>query len=657
MECFITEDGIERKAGLEDILPLIDEKGIQYILREAYKSIDLSYVLAHMPDTIKSLVYRNLSLRISGRIEKEVKDVESMLKKESHYITDERTKLISFIGENKNWYKYPDRLVWKKTEAKEKTPEKEPPNPVEESVKIIEDACNSGSLYLSAYNWSKDVVQNAFAAFQDRKNELRKIRSLTIYAEILPAAALLFEAGGIEKLEINGEFAGTWPDFLEKCLTVTSISLSIWKGLKEFPLWIRNAVSLRHLIISGTDITLLPDWIGDMQSLTKLTIYSDNKNLKTLPEWIGNLQNLTELALNENMIETIPDWIGNLEKLAGLSLENNKNLKWLPDSFGKLKNLTTLNLRGTAIEKLPDSIVNCTSLECVDIRDTSINSFPDFISSIKTLKQSTQVLPEKHAISYRSFCNYYYTLVMTILRFSYKATREGLLSLEEELEDISRGFFKEGIRLVVDGTDAAIIRELLTLRIEREHTYYIKKLKEMAMEGILCIQNGDSIPQIGLRLASMADINNNLLETASAKYLAGDFEAFDKIEFDEALQPDEEREEVRFIKRAMAISEISRREGWLELDKHLDNEGIATRDVFEYGLPMVIDNWNYADIDKNLSLLIAGETDPVRKNFALAKKNAIKMIFEGYNPRIVLSILLAYFDDDIAENDPDLILE
>jgi flagellar motor component MotA len=711
MECFISEEGVERKAGLEDILPLIDEKVIQSILRDAYKSIYLPYVLVHMPEEIKNMVYRNLSLRICGSFEKEVKHMESMYKEDSGYFENERARLISFIGENKFWlekrhwlHECSDRLIWKETKPKEKTTKKEPPNPVEEAVKRIEDACNSGNLYLSTHGVSKDDMQSAFAAFQDRKNELQKIRSLTIYAEILPATALLFEAGGIEELGLNGEFSGTWPDFLEKCHTVTSISLGVWKGLSEFPLWIRNAVSLRRLYINGSDITLIPDWVCDMQSLTELDISSNNKNLKTLPDSIGNLKNLTklsihysdieklpesigdlislrELILNDNKkltslpgsignlkdlekfelscspIKLLPDCIYNLEKLTELSLENNKNMEWLPDSIGKLKNLATLNLRGSAIKKLPDALAHCSSLDCIDVRDTNINSFPDFISSIKSLEQSNEVLPEKRSISYSSYCDYYYTLVETILRFSDKAIREGILALEEDLEDISHSFFKEGIRLVVYGTDKTIIRELLTLKIEREHNYYIKKLKEIALEGILCIQNGDSAPQIGTRLASMVDIKNNLLATASAKYLAGDFEAFDNIDFLAALQYEEEREEIRFIKRAMKISEISRREGWLELDKHLDNERISARDVFEYGLPMVIDNWNYADIDKNLSLLIAGETDPVCKNLALAKKHAIKMIYEGYNPRIVLSILLAYFDDDITDSDPDLIVE
>jgi len=56
------------------------------------------------------------------------------------------------------------------------------------------------------------------------------------------------------------------------------------------------------------------------------------------------------------------------------------------------------------------------------------------------------------------------------------------------------------------------------------------------------------------------------------------------------------------------------------------------------------------DIDKDLSLMIARETDPVRKNLAMAKKDALRMISEGYNSRLLIMILAAYFDDDVVQD-------
>ena len=788
MECFIVKEGVEVKAGLEDILPLFDDRLINHFLSNAYKTINLAYVIAYMPDEIKDMVYRNLSIRIHGKIKEEVKNIEAENKKDSDRFERERKKLISFIGENIDLiYGSPNRLVWKENEPKVKTQAEL----FDELIKRIEDACVSKSLHLTSYEtfkMSKEDVQNAFASFHDRKNELQKIRSLTINMRELPAVAPLFENGGVDTLCINGEFTGTWPEFLENCGNLTFIALEVNKSLTEFPSWIRNAVSLRKLFISwSSGITYLPDWIGELQSLTEISI--DNKEFKSLPDgignlknlakleinWpameklpdsignlcslkelildgvkefttlpdsigkltnlakftvncsaieklpesfgnlcslkeliltnndkltslpdsignlknltkfvlgnsavktlpfsighlqnlielsiddskieklpesIGNLQNLAEFSLTGSKIEKLPGSIGNLEKLTKLYLVHNKELTRLPKSIGNLKKLVTLNLRGAGLVILPNTLADCTSLERVDVWDTSFISLPNFISSVKVLRQSRKLLPEKRGISYISFCNYYYTLVEMIFRFTERAQREGLLALEDELFDMSDDFFKTGIRLVVDGVDGTFIRELLTLKIERERDYYIKKLMEIAMEGILGIKDGERLYQIGIKLASMVDIKNNALETACAKYFSGDSEAFDKIDIMSALQHEEEQEELTFIKRAIEISELSRREGWMEVEKRLDKDGIAAKDVFEYGLPMVIDNWDYKDIDNELTLLAARETNPARKNLALAKKDAIRMIREGYNTRILLLILAAYFEDDFTK--------
>ncbi|MDR2370996.1 MAG: motility protein A, partial [Treponema sp.] len=51
-------------------------------------------------------------------------------------------------------------------------------------------------------------------------------------------------------------------------------------------------------------------------------------------------------------------------------------------------------------------------------------------------------------------------IIQKMVSFSEKARREGLLALEDELEDLDDEFMKKGLRLVVDGTDAEVIRNL-----------------------------------------------------------------------------------------------------------------------------------------------------------------------------------------------------
>jgi chemotaxis protein MotA len=56
-------------------------------------------------------------------------------------------------------------------------------------------------------------------------------------------------------------------------------------------------------------------------------------------------------------------------------------------------------------------------------------------------------------------------IIKKLMAFSDKARREGLLALEEELEDLDNEFMKKGLRLVVDGTDAGVVRTLLEIEM------------------------------------------------------------------------------------------------------------------------------------------------------------------------------------------------
>ncbi len=53
----------------------------------------------------------------------------------------------------------------------------------------------------------------------------------------------------------------------------------------------------------------------------------------------------------------------------------------------------------------------------------------------------------------------------TLVHFSEKARQEGLLSLEQELETIDDKFTKQGIQLVIDGTDPEITKSILESNI------------------------------------------------------------------------------------------------------------------------------------------------------------------------------------------------
>lgn len=54
----------------------------------------------------------------------------------------------------------------------------------------------------------------------------------------------------------------------------------------------------------------------------------------------------------------------------------------------------------------------------------------------------------------------------TLVSFSEKARREGLLSLEANLEEIQDPFFKKAVQLVVDGTEPEVLKNMMEIEID-----------------------------------------------------------------------------------------------------------------------------------------------------------------------------------------------
>jgi flagellar motor component MotA len=233
--------------------------------------------------------------------------------------------------------------------------------------------------------------------------------------------------------------------------------------------------------------------------------------------------------------------------------------------------------------------------------------------------------------------------------FYERGRREGLLALEDDLEAIGDDLFREAIQLIVDGTDPEIIDFILSNYIEHEHDYYKKKLKILMREGVLFIQQGgEFLPNFLIRMNSLMNIKDDKLSAACAEYLNGTMDAFDRfLKHIPNNPPVREREEVRFIKHAVYYSETARRKGLLALDDILNRQAIAERDIFEYGIPFVIDGEDPAFIDSVLSNLVLHETDPARRNLLNAKKTAVLSLQAGDNPRILAKKLCSFFDRDI----------
>ena len=113
---------------------------------------------------------------------------------------------------------------------------------------------------------------------------------------------------------------------------------------------------------------------------------------------------------------------------------------------------------------------------------------------------------------------------------------------------------------------------------------------------------------------------------------------------------DNEKNLYAFIDRALTASVIARREGLLALEDSLDNDKVASRDIFDYGLRFVIDGTDYTFIDKILSNIINQEKDEYQLLFKTMQKEAVLAIQEGLNPRMIACLLNSY--TDIPMTDP-----
>jgi chemotaxis protein MotA len=67
-------------------------------------------------------------------------------------------------------------------------------------------------------------------------------------------------------------------------------------------------------------------------------------------------------------------------------------------------------------------------------------------------------------------------IIASLVSFSEKARREGLLALEDDLEEVEEEFLRKGIQLVVDGTDPEVIKSVLyndLNQMQERHQYGI----------------------------------------------------------------------------------------------------------------------------------------------------------------------------------------
>ncbi|MDH5717867.1 MAG: motility protein A [Spirochaetia bacterium] len=66
-------------------------------------------------------------------------------------------------------------------------------------------------------------------------------------------------------------------------------------------------------------------------------------------------------------------------------------------------------------------------------------------------------------------------IIIQIVSFSEKARRDGLLALEDDMEQLNDHFMKKALQLVVDGTDPEIVRNVMEIDLEAMELRHAKR--------------------------------------------------------------------------------------------------------------------------------------------------------------------------------------
>ncbi|TAE74254.1 MAG: hypothetical protein EAZ85_04990 [Bacteroidetes bacterium] len=186
--------------------------------------------------------------------------------------------------------------------------------------------------------------------------------------------------------------------------TTKKISLKALK-LTKFPTAIFRFKNLEELDLSGNNIMIIPDEIGNLE---KLRIFNINSNrlqrlpinikkltqishlgiaynkFKVFPDEVNELTSLKTFDISGNQLIEIPEDIKNLKNLTDLYCAHN-NLTFLPKNIGKLTKLRTLFAFNNLIKKLPNEITNLKELSNLQMYNNNLTELPNTMGEMKGL--------------------------------------------------------------------------------------------------------------------------------------------------------------------------------------------------------------------------------------------------------------------------------
>jgi len=102
--------------------------------------------------------------------------------------------------------------------------------------------------------------------------------------------------------------------------------------------------------------------------------------------------------------------------------------------------------------------------------------------------------------------------------------------------------------------------------------------------------------------------------------------------------------------RAVSITIIADREGCLKIESHINQDKLKQRDVYEYGLQLIINGTTEETTEIVLKNIVNQEIDEQSKIFKTIQKEAVMFLFRNESTSKLLAIMNSYTDLTLEED-------
>ncbi len=202
---------------------------------------------------------------------------------------------------------------------------------------------------------------------------------MPILIALLLFSGSVFASESIDVLEIS-ENNVTLLSNIAKHPNLTVLTINCLENLKELPDSIGKLRKLKELKIdNGNGCSMnpvIPDSIGDLTALEKLTLYGAQdprgkgpqpSARHSFPSAMSKLKKLVYLDLGRNALDEIPIFVKDLSHLKEFRFQWNMKLKSIPQFISNLRELTTLKLDSNGLEDLPDFLSTMPKLKFISL--------------------------------------------------------------------------------------------------------------------------------------------------------------------------------------------------------------------------------------------------------------------------------------------------